>query len=159
MKGFFYYAGKPPINKYLFLAAKAAYAVTILFLVLYFTGYNYSFTGSLLIFPGVIILSAGCLVITAGFIALGNSVRVGLPREETVLRTRGIYKFSRNPIYLGAHLISVASVLLCQNPLNLLCAIISIAIHHKIILAEEEYLEMRFGDKWRNYLLAVRRYV
>jgi len=37
--------------------------------------------------------------------------------------------------------------------------IIALTIHHKIILAEEVFLQSRFGEEWIRYRNNVRRYL
>jgi protein-S-isoprenylcysteine O-methyltransferase Ste14 len=89
---------------------------------------------------------------------LGDSLRVGLPGESTTLKTNGIYRVSRNPIYVGVDLIAIASVLFIPGFINISCAIVGIGVHHFIILSEEKFLEGRFREDWLGYKRKTRRY-
>ena len=89
---------------------------------------------------------------------LGDSFRVGLPGETTSLKTGGIYRFSRNPIYVGVDLIAVASILFIPLVFNIICAVIGIVVHHFIILSEEKFLENRFKEEWLAYKKKTCRY-
>jgi protein-S-isoprenylcysteine O-methyltransferase Ste14 len=82
-----------------------------------------------------------------------------LPEESTELKTSGLYKFSRNPMYLGFNLITVSSVVYTLNYAILLISLYSIIIYHLIILAEEKFLEERFGEQYLEYKKKVDRYL
>jgi len=70
--------------------------------------------------------------------------------ENTELKKNGFYKISRNPIYLGFNLFSLAAVLSVGDFVVLIVALYSIVVYHLIILAEEKFLE---------YKKNVRRYI
>jgi protein-S-isoprenylcysteine O-methyltransferase Ste14 len=60
---------------------------------------------------------------------------------------------------LGLYLMALGSAIYVQNPINWMLVIIALTIHHKIIMAEEVFLENRFGDEWTEYRNKVRRYI
>jgi protein-S-isoprenylcysteine O-methyltransferase Ste14 len=84
---------------------------------------------------------------------------MGLPDEETELRTAGIYRISRNPMYVGFLLTGLASCLYAPHPLNFVLLIVFVLIHHQIVIAEEEFLIRRFKEDWLEYRFRVRRYL
>lgn len=104
-------------------------------------------------------LAAGVTAMVMALARLGGALRIGLPEEETELKTGGIYSRSRNPVYLGLFTVCIASCLYAPHWLNFLFAAIAALVHHRIVLAEERFLEARFGDRWRNYRSRVRRYL
>ena len=108
--------------------------------------------------PAAILSSVGAVMMSFSFRDLGDSLRVGLPGEATSLKTGGIYRFSRNPIYVGVDLIAVASILFIPLVFNIICAVIGIVVHHFIILSEEKFLENRFKEEWPAYKKKTRRY-
>jgi protein-S-isoprenylcysteine O-methyltransferase Ste14 len=108
------------------------------------------------LFPFVGMLHIGLLLALA---TLGRSTAVGIPERATTLRTQGLYGFSRNPVYLGAFAMCAGSCLMALYPENLLLLAIALAIHHRIILGEERFLEERFGEEWRAYRSSVPRYI
>jgi protein-S-isoprenylcysteine O-methyltransferase Ste14 len=91
-------------------------------------------------------------------INLGKSTRLGLPDEDTVFKDVGLYKISRNPMYVGFNLFTISSILLTANMITLLAGLFSIYSYHLIIKGEEIFLEHRFGQKYLNYKQKVRRY-
>jgi protein-S-isoprenylcysteine O-methyltransferase Ste14 len=106
------------------------------------------------------LLGTGVMLFTLAILSLGTfSLRVGLPQENTSLHTSGVYRFSRNPMLLGLYLMALGSAIYVQNPMNWMLVIIALAVHHKIILAEEDFLHERFGDQWIEYRNRVRRYI
>jgi protein-S-isoprenylcysteine O-methyltransferase Ste14 len=154
-------SGKPAVHPALFISGKAAgyFAWGVLFLSL--TGLsglnpdteNYSFIVS------QAMLYTGIALILASSFTLGRSIRIGLPTEETVLRTGGIYGFSRNPMYLGVHLVTLAAMMIHLKWWVALPGIFSIAVYHLIVLGEEKFLEGRFGKDYLDYKQQTRRYI
>jgi protein-S-isoprenylcysteine O-methyltransferase Ste14 len=90
---------------------------------------------------------------------MGNSFRIGSPKESTNLKMDGLFRFSRNPMYLGVFTTLLSAVLNTFNPVILLVAIFIVVVHHKIVLAEEEYLQKVFGNEYLAYCGRVRRYI
>lgn len=75
------------------------------------------------------------------------------------LVTQGIFKYSRNPMYLGMLLILLAFGLKLGNAFNtLLAAGFVYFMNHFQIAREEEALSEHFGKEYRNYCKATRRW-
>ena len=108
---------------------------------------------------GIVLYAVGLFFVTLSIINLGSSISVGLPREKTQLKTRGLYRISRNPIYFGAFVLCAGSCLIAIHPVNFLLFITVVLIHHQIIKKEEIFLEKRFGEDWLNYKKQVYRYI
>ena len=110
--------------------------------------------------PIVIILSLIVFILfLVSFINFKDTLRTGLPKEKTKLRTKGIYKISRNPMYFGVYLTSIIAILYTLNPLFLVFSVITIYTHNKVTLAEERFLRKRFGKEYRDYCKKVPRYL
>ena len=107
---------------------------------------------------GIALYAFGIVIVIFGFIGLGSSVSVGLPEEKTVLKTGGIYQFSRNPMYLGGFVMCFGSCVYSIHFINFILFAIAFLIHHSIVLKEEEFLEKRFGNNWIEYKKKVRQY-
>lgn len=107
---------------------------------------------------GIILFFAGSCLITAALFHLGESVAVGIPERKTVLKTYGLYRFSRNPIYLSGFLMCIGSCLYAMHFLNFMLFAVAFIIHHAIIKKEEEFLERTFGAEWLEYKKSVPRY-
>jgi len=150
------------INKKLFILGKLSlFTSFILILVqLFFINLSLFEKKSVFLWICVALLGIGVILFALAIIRLGTfSLRVGLAQENTSLRTTGIYRFSRNPMLLGLYLIALGSAIYVQNPINWILVIVALTVHHKIILAEEDFLHERFGDQWIEYQNKVRRYI
>jgi protein-S-isoprenylcysteine O-methyltransferase Ste14 len=80
--------------------------------------------------------------------------------KATTLVTTGLYRVTRNPMYLGMVLLLVGGALVFGSlgaflPIPLFVAI----IQHRFILGEEAFLESAFGDEYRSYRERVRRWI
>jgi protein-S-isoprenylcysteine O-methyltransferase Ste14 len=154
------FAGSPTINKVAFFIGKLSLALPALAAVWQASGRNLR---QIAVPESAYIISIALLFISTIFIIISfwnlkESTRVGLPREETKLKKQGLYRISRNPMYLGVYLLDLASVLYTMNGLIFIISIIGILIHHQIILGEEEFLRKRFKADYENYCKKVRRY-
>jgi protein-S-isoprenylcysteine O-methyltransferase Ste14 len=152
--------GKSPIAPPLLILGKLAMFTCCLFpfVGMLHIGIPLS-TSPWLLAAGWVFLSGGLVVLLLALATLGRSTAVGIPERATTLRTQGLYGFSRNPVYLGAFAMCAGSCLMALYPENLLLLAIALAIHHRIILGEERFLEERFGEEWRAYRSSVPRYI
>ena len=153
--------GEPPIPRRIFYLSK--YAILILWVAM--AAQSWGVRLSFVPVPDAVRWTA-CAVWTAGFVLLlvglhrlGKSLRVGSPKEATTLKTDGIYRFSRNPMYVGVYLTVIAATLYTLNPIALALAVFVIAVHHRIVLAEERFLAGAFGSAYQDYCRGVRRYL
>jgi len=89
---------------------------------------------------------------------MGESFRMGSLQERAGLRVDGLFKVSRNPMYLGVFTTLLAATLYTLNPRVPLLAIFIVAVHHRIVLAEEAYLQEVFGGEYTEYCHRVGRY-
>jgi protein-S-isoprenylcysteine O-methyltransferase Ste14 len=153
--------GTPPIGKALFLTSK--YAIVLLWAAAISRSWGVRL--SAVAAPGLLAKSAlalwlfGFALLLTGRLGLGDSFRIGSPKEATRLRVNGLFRFSRNPMYLGVYATLLAAVLYTLNPVVLLVAAFVIAVHHRIVLAEEEHLRGVFGQEYADYCSRVRRYL
>ena len=101
----------------------------------------------------------GFAFIALSFLSLGRSIRFGLPTQSTELKTSGVYRLSRNPMYVGFDALTLAAILRFGSLVVLLLGIYSAVVYHLIILGEERFLELTFGRQYDHYKTRVRRYV
>jgi protein-S-isoprenylcysteine O-methyltransferase Ste14 len=152
--------GDAPIDKRLFYGSK--YLIVLLWtaMVLNSWGVSISFLSVLpLKRTAECVWVAGFALLFAGRFGLGNSFRIGQPKESTQLKVDGLFRFSRNPMYLGVYSTLLASLLATLNPVLLLLAGFIITVHHRIVLAEEAHLWRAFGEEYGQYCRSVRRYL
>jgi len=81
-------------------------------------------------------------------------------RPTTTIVEGGLYRFTRNPIYLGWFLGLIGLAIAFDN-LWLLIMLVSFAlvIRYGVVAREEAYLERKFGDVYRGYRSRVRRWL
>jgi protein-S-isoprenylcysteine O-methyltransferase Ste14 len=81
-------------------------------------------------------------------------------RPATTLVISGPYRFTRNPMYLGLALLTVAVALFMNSwwPIVLLLPVI-LVVRVFVIAPEERYLERRFGADYIGYTQRVRRWL
>ncbi len=153
--------GKSTIHPILFYSGKiAGYIIWILY-ILALSG-NDILNGSshiYLLYTSYFITIVALLLILLSSFGLGKSIRLGLPVENTNLKTKGIYKFSRNPMYVGFNLLTISGMIYFLNATIFLLGLYSLLIYHFIILGEERFLSNRFGEQFRKYKMKTRRYV
>jgi protein-S-isoprenylcysteine O-methyltransferase Ste14 len=154
-------SGKPTIHPFLFITGKASGYITWLILVLALlrVGSFHQSSDKLYDYIAFICMFAGALIVFLSSFKLGNSLRIGLPTEQTTLKTEGIYHLSRNPMYVGLHLITLASIVYTSRWWVALLGFYSYYMYHLIISGEEHFLESRFGSEYLDYKHKVRRYL
>ena len=78
--------------------------------------------------------------------------------DQAGFNQKGIYKFSRNPIYLSYFVILIGMSLLAQSLIFGLLTLIFQVSGHWIILSEERWCRQQFGQAYDSYRKGVRRY-
>jgi protein-S-isoprenylcysteine O-methyltransferase Ste14 len=108
---------------------------------------------------GLIITAIGVVFFELAIFFMKSSWRVGVDREtKTDLITDGIYKYSRNPAFVGFDMMFVGLFLTYTNISTFLVMCLNLIAIHLQILQEEKYLKESFGDKYDMYLEATSRY-
>lgn len=110
---------------------------------------------------GWLLVTVGLVVGFAGFglfRRLGTAVIPYKPASRLV--TSGIYRWTRNPMYLGIALLYAGIGLFFDSILALVLLLLVLAIiQTQVIAREEAYLEREFGDEYRTYKARVRRWI
>jgi protein-S-isoprenylcysteine O-methyltransferase Ste14 len=153
--------GTPPIDKNLFLLSKLAMFIPWAAMILQSLGLRLfpSIGPPLLKWISLGLWTFGFALLSAGRIGMGRSFRIGCAKEATTLRIRGLFRYSRNPMYLGIYGTLFASILYTMNPIILLVGVFVAAVHHRIVLAEEACLRKTFGEEYVDYCRRVGRYI
>ena len=72
----------------------------------------------------------------------------------------GVYRFTRNPMYVGFALCTLALAILDDSTWMLLAVPIGLVLTDRLIVTREErYLERKFGEEYLNYKRRVRRWI
>ena len=109
---------------------------------------------------GIIVL-AGVIVSTASVSLFIRSRTAIIPyKPAAVLVTSGIYRWTRNPMYLGLAVIYAGLALLLNSlPAFALLPVVLVIIQYRVIAKEEAYLERAFGAKYDTYKNQVRTWI
>ncbi len=121
-------------------------------------GWTTSLSGMPRYLPAVLLIGIGAALIAA---ALGLFRRAGTRPEpwqpSSALVTGGLYRYTRNPMYLGMALCHAGFALAFASPTALILLIPVIAvIQYGVIAREERYLAATFGTPYRLYQTKVR---
>jgi protein-S-isoprenylcysteine O-methyltransferase Ste14 len=109
---------------------------------------------------GAVLLVAGLVLMVTAQLELGASWRIGIdPAARPGLVTSGLYRYSRNPIFLAFLVILVGYALLIPTALSLALLIGTYVGVRGQIAAEEAYLEHAYGEAYRDYAGRVGRFV
>ena len=134
------------------LAAPAAELVSIAF--------GWSLLPSGARFTGFCLGLMGDAVFLLSVVKMKDSWRAGIPaKDKTELVTDGIYKYSRNPAFLGFDFMYTGVLLMYFNPATAVFSLFAIVMLHLQILQEEKYLTAVFGEKYIGYKNKVYRYL
>lgn len=111
-------------------------------------------------FTGFCIGMLGDVIFLISVLCMRDSWRAGIPdKDKTSLVTTGIYRYSRNPAFLGFDLQYIGVLLMYCNLLTAGFTVFAIAMLHLQILQEEKYLTRTFGTAYTDYCRNVRRYL
>ncbi|HEY1071697.1 isoprenylcysteine carboxylmethyltransferase family protein [Brevundimonas sp.] len=97
-------------------------------------------------------------------IAAGTFRRLGTPPEPwkptTALATGGLYKYSRNPIYVGFAVTYAGFAAAMDSPVALALLVPCLIVVDRFVIAREEaYLAAKFGAEYAAYKGKVRRWL
>jgi protein-S-isoprenylcysteine O-methyltransferase Ste14 len=120
-----------------------------------------SFGGACADFVAGLGIGGGLLLILVAVVQMRRHRTAVLPhREASTLLTTGVFRRSRNPIYLGMALVLLGWIFRVDEPLALpLVPAFVWIIERRFILPEEAMLRRRFGPGFGRYEAATRRWL
>jgi protein-S-isoprenylcysteine O-methyltransferase Ste14 len=108
----------------------------------------------------IFILISFCFAASAFFVLIKNKTTFNAAKSTSKIVTDGIYRFSRNPLYLSLLLLlSGIAVLKLSLWILLAIPILYVLILFKAVKLEERYLSQKFGEEYLNYSAKVRRWI
>ena len=111
-------------------------------------------------FTGFCIGMLGDLIFLISVLCMKDSWRAGIPdKDKTKLITAGIYRYSRNPAFLGFDFMYIGLLLMYFNLSMLVVSAFAIIMLHMQILQEEHFLIDTFGEEYMEYKKHVFRYL
>jgi protein-S-isoprenylcysteine O-methyltransferase Ste14 len=109
---------------------------------------------------GEILVALGLAVLVAAQLQLGASWRVGIEEgARPGLVTHGLYRWSRNPIFVGLWLAIAGHALLAPTWLSLVAFLALTFGIRAQVRAEERWLETTYGDAFRDWAARTGRFV
>jgi len=137
-----------------------ALPVAVFLLVEYFFPTSFVY-GAYRWIAGVVLLAGGLALNVAGFVTQKRAGTDPIPfNPSTRIVSRGLYRFTRNPMYIGFALWTLAVAILFDSVWALLAVPIGvILIDRLVIVREERYLERKFGEEYLSYKRRVRRWL
>ena len=109
---------------------------------------------------GLILMTSGNLFFIVAMQTMRNNWRAGFDgNQNTSLVTNGIYKFSRNPAFVGFDLLYIGCAAAFPNVINITAALACVVLFHVQILGEERFCTDTFGQEYLEYKSKVRRYL
>jgi protein-S-isoprenylcysteine O-methyltransferase Ste14 len=120
------------------------------------------------LFQSWILKVVGIFFIIISLFFLARSLRQFIQSKNTVitikpassLQNTGIYRISRNPMYLGLAIVYLGISCFIGNWWNIiLFPLLFLIIQEYIIKREEKYLELEFGQQYVEYKRTVRRWL
>ena len=127
----------------------------------YLPSASFSLPGAIMI--AVTLGATGAVLGVMGILAFRRhktTVHPNYPEKSSAIVTEGIYRRTRNPMYLGLALILTAWATRLGNPVSLLGVPAFVAYITRFqIMPEERALLSRFGTPFRDYMDSVRRWM
>lgn len=111
-------------------------------------------------YAGILFCYLGLIIFLMALISFGQSWRIGIDEQNShELITTGIFKYSRNPIFLFMDLYFTGIMLIYPNIVFIVITICVIIGIHLQILREEKFLLHKFGEEYSKYKTQTRRYL
>lgn len=72
---------------------------------------------------------------------------------------KGIYRFSRNPMYFGIFLIFLGTSIACVSLIFLLLTSVFMVLSHLVVVYEERFCLQKYGNAYQEYLNRIPRWM
>lgn len=117
--------------------------------------------GGLLLPLSILVGAAGLALGLAGLgLFRASKTRPEPWKPASVLVATGVYRYTRNPMYLGMALLSLAIALFFASLAAALLTVVAVfIIDRTVVKREEAYLQRRFGPDYLAYRQRVRRWL
>lgn len=150
-------------SRYFRLLPVASLAVVVAYLV---PGW-YAFLGplvwlehTLLQLLGIVLMTVALVVILVAQGQMGESWRIGVDYQtRTVFVQRGLFRYSRNPVFVGILLSVLGMFLALPNALTLVILMLDLSLIQVQVQVEEAFLAREHGEDYAAYRASVRRWL
>jgi protein-S-isoprenylcysteine O-methyltransferase Ste14 len=111
-------------------------------------------------YAGLVLCYGGLVIFLLALCSFGLAWRIGIDEHHSnTLITTGVFKYSRNPIFLFMDLYFAGVLLIYPAPAFLLLTLLTVVGIHLQILREEKFLANKFGEQYSAYKNKTRRYL
>lgn len=109
---------------------------------------------------GWALLAVSLLFLLVAQAQMGNSWRIGIDESNrTELVSKGLFSFSRNPIFLSMRINLIGLFLVLPNAVTLALVAVGEVLMQVQVRLEEAHLQSLHGAKYMEYRSAVRRWL
>lgn len=113
-----------------------------------------------IILSGAFLLTLGFVLAIAGHFTLGREWRSGIdPATPADLKVTGLYRYSRNPAFLGVAMSQIGFFLALPSLFTAVCLGVGLLALRRQTLAEERHLTSVFAERYADYQRRVRRWI
>jgi protein-S-isoprenylcysteine O-methyltransferase Ste14 len=116
------------------------------------------YTNSIPRYIGAALCLIGLAIFITAMLSMGRSWRAGIDSGKTALVTRGLYRFSRNPAFVGFDLLFIGSALAYPYLLLWIVSPAAVMLLHMQVIHEETHLTKMHGKKYAQYMESTPRY-
>ena len=109
---------------------------------------------------GIVLLFVSLLWTIFAQAQMGDSWRIGIDTEHrTELVRSGVFKISRNPIFVGMMVTLLGLFFMIPNVVTLITLLVGVILIGIQVRLEEEYLTRTHGEEYLEYRRNVRRWI
>ncbi len=126
------------------------YQASTLAIIIYLFFTSVSLSGSSL-YVGIVVYALGAVLLALS--------EINYAKPDRGICQRGLYRVSRNPMYVAYFICFLGCVLLTQSIILLGIVIVFQVSSHWMILSEERWCIEQYGEEYRSYMRKVRRYI
>lgn len=101
----------------------------------------------------------GLIVYLFGIILATDAMYYFLKTPSDILITNGIYRYSRNPIYLGIILIFIGTAIASFSFVYLILTILFAFFINRLVLIEEKYCLIKYKNEFEKYMKKTSRWI
>ena len=139
---------------FLALPGMVAFAVPLLFFERNWRGFAVGALGLIPLVAGIVLL----LWCVGQFYVTGRGTLAPWTPPQNLVVT-GLYRFSRNPMYIAVLLVLTGWALMFHSrALAIYAVVVGLAFHLRVVFGEEPWLARTFGDEWVRYKAQVPRW-
>jgi len=109
---------------------------------------------------GWVLLAVAFIIIVIAQVQMGSAWRIGIDKSQrSELVTHGIFRYSRNPIFLGIRVCFFGLFLVLPTAITLLLWVLGDVMMQIQVQLEESHLTETFGEPYLAYSKATRRWI